>query len=313
LLLSRADRLAVSDIVEHEFICDHLLAETNQEHRWPLAAWRLCQENLQLANQDSTAASEGWLCADPVYIHPDRTEALLLAHEELELQLEEAQALAQLINQHYQDEPWQLHVASTHRWYIQTDRDYDITTRSLARVKGLNIFEHLPSGEDSRYWQQCMNEIQMLLHASDINMQREAQGQLPVNSLWLWGHGRTVSPGGFPWRHVYSNDAVVTGLALGSGSEVHAMPESANQIDNQHDKVFIYMDTLQRLLQQQDIHGWLAELQSVEDNWFKPLMQSVRNQQLELTLLFDDQQAYRLGARQLRRWWRRRKSNQLLS
>ena len=310
LLLSRAERISVTDVVEHDFILDYIrgqLSVSDSQHKmWPMARWRLAVETIDIESD-----SNHWLCADPVYIHPDRSEALLYAHEELDIQLDEAQALTELINQHYKDDPWQLHVGSCHRWYIELEKPFDLATSTLQLVKGNNVFDYLPSGEDGRYWQQCMNEVQMLLHSSDVNQQREAQGKMPVNSLWLWGYGSQEEHENLPWNHIYTNDAVLKGLGLYSGSEVDDLPESADGIVNDDDKVLVYYDKLQALSQQQDIYAWLTELQSLEDNWFEPLLDRVRKEAIQLTVLLDENEAYSFTGKHLRRWWRRSSKNKL--
>lgn len=310
LLLSRADRVSATDVIKHDFLDDYsneqLTGSTHPLASWPLAQWRLAIDDEMLK-----AESDYWLCADPVYIHPDRSQALLYAHEELDVQPEEAQALAELINEHYKDEAWQLHVGSSQRWYIKLDQQANLKTSTLQQAKGKNIFDYLPSGEDSRYWQQCMNEIQMLLHSSDVSQQREAQGKMPINSLWFWGHGLPVVQDKLPWQQIFSDDAVISGFALCGGSKIGNIPESINNLDTNSDATLIYYDKLKSLLQQQDFYGWLNELQALEDNWFAPLLEQVKKQGMELTVVLDDNEAYYLTARHLKRWWRRPHKNRL--
>ena len=38
-------------------------------------------------------------------------------------------------------------------------------------------------------WYRLFNEIQMYLHQHPLNQERQAQGKLPINSLWAWGSG----------------------------------------------------------------------------------------------------------------------------
>jgi hypothetical protein len=50
-----------------------------------------------------------------------------------------------------------------------------------------------PYTEQSRqhlHWYRLLNEMQMFLHAHDLNRERERRGRLAVNSLWFWGGGR---------------------------------------------------------------------------------------------------------------------------
>jgi hypothetical protein len=310
LLLSRADKISAADIVKHDYFLARLSGDASHDNSWPLAQWRLENEELGVES-----VANHWLCADPVYIHPDRSEAILYAHEELQIQSEEAQALADLINHHYQDDPWQLHVGNSHRWYIQLEQTFDFMTWPLSSVKGKNVFEHLPVGDDSRYWQQCMNEIQMLLHDCEVNQQREQLGLMPVNSLWFWGYGRSTQTHTeqLKWDRVYSNDAVLNGLAKCSGCNVSGLPASINAIDTVSDKeVLVYVDKLKSLLQAQDIYGWLNTLQEFENNWISPLLDRFKKQpDLQVILLVDDNEAYQITKKNMKRWWRRSNKNNL--
>jgi len=49
--------------------------------------------------------------------------------------------------------------------------------------------EFLPSGADTPAHRNLLSEIEMALHDHAVNLEREANGQLPVNSLWIWGGG----------------------------------------------------------------------------------------------------------------------------
>lgn len=307
LILSRADRISATDVIEHDYIL-HQLSENPEPVNWPLAQWRLAVEELEFPT-----GNYQWLCADPVYIHPDRAEALLMAHEELEIDIAEARLLAELINQHYLDEPWELHVGSELRWYIKLEKPYDVTTSALQGVKGKNIFEFLPSGEDARYWQQCMNELQMLLHASEVNQKREEKGLLPINSLWFWGYGQHEYDKALHWKKIYSDDPVINGLGILSDSEISALPDELNDIENINGNVLVVYQQLQPALQQQDIFSWLDELQYLESYWFAPLVNKVKNTpDLQVTLLLSKDEAYQFSRKQINRWWRFWNKNSLI-
>ncbi|MEJ2142593.1 MAG: hypothetical protein P8Y24_09625 [Gammaproteobacteria bacterium] len=294
-------------MIEHDFILHQLSEYSDQHNDWPLAEWRLALEDI-----NESPGQHHWLCADPVYIHPDRSEALLLAHEELEITHEEAEQLANLINQHYKDEPWELHVGSTHRWYIKSLQDYELQTRTINSVKGKNIFDYLPSGNDARYWQQCMNELQMLLHTSDINQQREEKGLLQINSLWLWGYGKRASEAGLNWDKIYSDDAVLNGLGIISGCDVARLTDELEDIEDTKGNILVYIQRLEEASQQQDIFTWLEELQYLEKYWFEPLLKKMEElPELLVTLLIDNNMAFQVSRKHMKRWWRSKNRNKL--
>ncbi|MBW4054729.1 MAG: cofactor-independent phosphoglycerate mutase [Proteobacteria bacterium] len=57
-------------------------------------------------------------------------------------------------------------------------------------ITGKAIIDSLPRGDGAEMLINIMNHAQMVLHSHTVNVQRKEQGQLPANSVWLWGHGK---------------------------------------------------------------------------------------------------------------------------
>lgn len=58
-------------------------------------------------------------------------------------------------------------------------------------ISGKAIIDSLPRGDGADTLNSIMNHAQMVLHSHPINVKRKEQGNLPANSIWLWGHGKT--------------------------------------------------------------------------------------------------------------------------
>ena len=58
-------------------------------------------------------------------------------------------------------------------------------------ISGKAILASLPSGDGADMLNNIMNHAQMVLHNHPVNIRRKEQGNLPANSVWLWGHGKT--------------------------------------------------------------------------------------------------------------------------
>ena len=294
--LALSKTITGKEVIDNDFLFEHLASEYSKA--WPQALWRLHGES------STIEAVKTLLCADPVYIHPDRDEALLYAHEEINLNEDEAIELVALINAHYQDESWTLHMASPHRWYIRTEDEHEVYAASIHEVKGKNIFEFLPRGEHGRYWQQCLNEIQMLLHSCDINQQREQDGLLPVNSLWFWGAGKPVNLL-INQDRVFSNDPVVKGMAVALGKQVDSLPVNIKEILTMGSDLLVYYDVLQKSLRAEDYAGWLSALEEFDINWLKPLIEHLsNNKDCIVNLAVSEKEAYQLDYKRLTSWLR---------
>ncbi len=58
-------------------------------------------------------------------------------------------------------------------------------------ISGKAILASLPSGDGADKLNNIMNHAQMVLQNHPVNIRRKEQGDLPANSVWLWGHGKT--------------------------------------------------------------------------------------------------------------------------
>ncbi len=71
--------------------------------------------------------------------------------------------------------------------------------------------DFLPSGEDTATHRNLLSEIEMALHEHEVNLEREASGQLPINSLWLWGGGFAPEQITRAQPPLFSDDALLSG------------------------------------------------------------------------------------------------------
>jgi 2,3-bisphosphoglycerate-independent phosphoglycerate mutase len=58
-------------------------------------------------------------------------------------------------------------------------------------ISGKAVLDSLPSGDGADVLNNIMNHAQMVLHTHPVNVRRKDLGNLPANSVWLWGHGKT--------------------------------------------------------------------------------------------------------------------------
>ena len=71
--------------------------------------------------------------------------------------------------------------------------------------------DFLPSGDDTAMHRNLLSEIEMALHEHEVNLEREANGLLPINSLWLWGGGFAPEQITRVPPPLFSDDALLTG------------------------------------------------------------------------------------------------------
>ncbi len=160
------------------------------------------------------AADTGWLSADPAWVRPEMTGVRLLACGRLQLNMEEAQALAEPLLPVFAELGMQLLVSTPDHWHVQLPPGLALPKFDAPeQAMGEDLSQHLPAGEEGRQWRILLNDIQVLLHQHPLNAQRHARGLAPVNSLWLWGGGHLPLPMRSTLDGTISDDLLLRALA----------------------------------------------------------------------------------------------------
>jgi len=144
----------------------------------------------------------------------------------------------------------------------------------------------LPKGDEAMHWHRIFNEIQMLLFAHPVNEAREARGELPVNSVWLWGGG--CSPveqlqkadenllSGHPYGSVSSDD-VLAGMFASIANIPFAGWAGRWSGKEANGEQLLVWNELHRALQRGDLVAWCDALQDFETGYAQPLWQALRS------------------------------------
>jgi len=244
---------------------------------------------------DLDASSGWWLHADPVHLVADCDQLYLSASNALGVTRSEADELVAEFNRLYAEDGWQFLVATPQRWYLRLPQSLVMRTTPTAEAMGHRVREVLPQGEQALVFQRAMTEMQMLLHASQVNVRRTEQGQLMVNSLWFWGGGELpVATNVSAWSRVVADDPLARGLARLHGVEVDT-PASAS---------LGLVAEQSRLLWQTTVES----LELSEQALFAPLLAMLRAGELaELVIALPGLGCWYIDRAALRRWWCRRK------
>ncbi|MFA7592642.1 MAG: hypothetical protein WCY26_02750 [Thiohalobacteraceae bacterium] len=299
-LLTRADRWpepADADALRYR-LCGYALPEGQDRPD----AWLSYQMDVGATVPDAL------LRADPVHLRADRSHLVLFDGAHLQIVDAEVQALAAAFNMHYAADGMRLEFATPVRGYLHLPRQPDMRTTPLARASGHDIDASLPSGPDARDWHRFLNEVQMLFHEHPVNREREARGRPLINSLWLWGGGPPLAAEASDWQGVWCEDTVLQGLARLNGIPCADPPTDVRAwlhelVGGSH---LVCLDGLRPAVAYGDVESWLAETGRLEQDWFTPLLQALRDRRLrELMLYPDDGQGYRITRGAWWRFWRR--------
>jgi len=282
--------LVIADLfLPHQATADAGLHLPALEKMLARGAWRsagvsslehhLCELFAVTIRQDApiapvSAAFDGleegsWLRADPVHLRLQRDQLVLLPAE---ADMEDAGLLSAALNAHFAGQGIAFFAPHPQRWYLRLDRVPDIETVPLSQAAGRNVRDLLPRGREAGHWHRLFNEIQMLLFAHPLNAAREARGELPINSLWLWGCGTNVAPQK-NYEQVSSDDDLAAMFAVAAGIPFSAWAAVWHGEQNRQLLVFT---GLRRALKNGDLHAWHTALQQFETSHAEPLWHALR-------------------------------------
>ena len=253
-------------------------------------------------------ASGTWLRADPVYLSPDRDGLILMDSFILNLSQHDALAIADEVNKVIGKYGWTIEVPFEDRWYIRIDDNLDITTTELSTVVGCDIAGYLPRGDDSTEFHNLLNEIQMQLHAADINKLRETNGELPVNSVWFWGFGRIEKIPEPRWGAVFTDDVFVRSLAQLASTPCYDVPQHILAIQEhceKNDDVLVVLPQCLTPSQYQNIQLWHQALVLLEGTWFVQALEWLQQGKLKRLRIISDAHDFQLGRFALKKFWRK--------
>ena len=274
-LLARGRCMTLAPVGMEAWLCQAF--EVGRQHDWPVAP-------LTLMTDGGEPGDDYWLRCDPVHLRPQRSKLLLVDGGLIAPTPEEACALITALNSHFAQDGLVFCSPRPERWYLSLARAPALATHALPDVAGKDIDRYLPAGDDSLRWHRRLNEIQMLLHAHPVNEARVARNQPTINSVWLWGGGVKPVLHGRHFTCVWSDDALALALAARSDATSHALPNTAAPLlaaatDNT-DRQLAVLPQLRSATGRGDFDLWRTELNSLERDWFAPLLEALRRKHL---------------------------------
>jgi hypothetical protein len=257
----------------------------------------------------------------PVFLYPDMAQLVLADDLTDQITVNEAKdiclSINQLFNETEQDKSWELIYYSKHQWFLVADFQL-INQPMVTNMMGKALSKPIAETENSSYWVQTLNEIQMLLFSLPFNQQRAQQSKSQCNSLWLWGEsyysGDENRDKTQLWDCVYSDNYLVKQLADYSkqscqdGYDLHSILEDKLPV-NKTDHVLIVLDELESAIKCNDPFAIIDVLSQYEQQWFNPLKEAVLSSAVRsINIISNGEQSFTLQRRHLKSWWKRDKT-----
>lgn len=244
-----------------------------------------------------------WLCADPVSLQLQRAQMLLLP--DVAVRPEEAAAMCAGLNEHFAGMGMHFFAPHPRRWYVRLDAAAQIATTPLRQVAWRDAKFHQPQGADALRWQRLATELQMLLYAHPANREREAHGEVVINSLWLWGEGRAV-PLCTEFTAIGGDDelagAFAQAAAIGRSDSLPAMLAGGGE------QGLWLCAAPGAAMRRGDLYAWREAMQQFEHECAQPLLRALQTGRLQRLVLEvpseEGMQRFELSSRAAWKLWR---------
>ena len=133
-------------------------------------------------------------------------EGATIAHPaSFELTNDEADALFDAVSGLWADRAISALPLNARQWRIWLDPIASTRSLTPSAMAEMRLTDWWPQEDSLREWRRLLNEIQMVWHEHPVNLAREERGEVPINSLWLYG-------GAQGWSTTQSPTATYEGL-----------------------------------------------------------------------------------------------------
>lgn len=238
--------------------------------------------------QGLSLGEQPWMRADPVHLQTGQDHALLWDAETLDLSADEADAILETLNTHFAPDGLHFERGTPEQWYVGVPAPVRAETWPPEHVSGRNAFHFLPGGAEGARLRAWLNEAQMLLHDHPVNRARRNAGAPELSGIWFWGAGSLESPGTLPVDTVWTEDAVLGGVARLEGIDWQAVPQdfarwAACAAGRRHG---VELKQGAAATRQGDPQAWLEAVEAFDRDWLVPALDFVDRGRLQELQVF---------------------------
>lgn len=285
---------------------DSLIFSETALERVSYAQQRLAGEVQSPVDSDSGY----WYCADPVYLKADRDQVLLSHPASVQIQNSEAAALISAFNQLFKEDGIQLWRSSecAERWYLRSDKPWQLTTTPLDESEGKGIRELMPQGADALRWSKVIAEVEMLFFGHPVNQRRSERGEPLISSSWLWGEHSQNSPVHHSWDLLVGQHPLLKGLSRMRDTPLLEVAPAFDELIECPGNGLMIIDELSGLQRAGAYEDIVVRLQELEQKIFVPALAVLQQGRLkELRVQPANGFIYTIHRPNLLRFWRRSK------
>ena len=166
-----------------------------------------------------------WIAgADPVYLEPRLDHLCLHTLRDPEISKAELRALFDHLQEVLSEGSGYGFARLGHHGYLRSETAIATADVDAESVDGLVPNDFLPGGDTAATFRGLLSEIEMALHDHPVNVERELQGKVPVNSLWIWGGGNAPEVQDLPHPPLFADDPLLRGYWESVSGSVDTWP-----------------------------------------------------------------------------------------
>ncbi|PLX86409.1 MAG: cofactor-independent phosphoglycerate mutase [Desulfuromonas sp.] len=153
---------------------------------------------------------------------------------------DDARQLVETLQQELGDDEFSFYPGVSYRHLLvwRNGRD-QLTCVPPHDISAQSIEGHLPTGDGADRLLDLTNSAQMILNMHPVNHQRTERGEVPANSIWLWGQGRR--PQIQTYQDLYGlSGAVISavdlikGIGICAGLDIVEVPGATGYLDTNY-------------------------------------------------------------------------------
>ena len=259
---------------------------------WPLRDGALPFAAAAAAQDGIAVGNAAWCLLTPAHWSAGRDRVTMLDPATLQLGQAESRALCEALRALFESEGFTFAWGAPLRWYAAHPSLAYLPCASLDRVIGRDIESWLPPQQRSHLLRRLQSEAQLVFYTHAVNEEREARGELAVNSFWISGCGAQLPGIGGPVH------------LPGSGGLMH-LPDSGGPAHLPDQRAALQqLESLRTPMLTGDWAGWAEAWRALDAGVLAQLVQRCEAGETVALTLSGSRNWQRFDAVPLS-WWRR--------
>ena len=175
-----------------------------------------------------------------VNLHPHAGRLYMQDYSAGHISTQDGRELIEELQKHLNDDEFQFYPGVGYRHLLVWRNGKDkITATPPHDITGKNIIDFLPSGDGADRLMNLMNSSQLIFFNHPQYKRRLANDEVPANSIWLWGQGKSPRIPSYADKFSLSGAVIsavdlIRGIGVYAGLDIISVPGATGYIDTNY-------------------------------------------------------------------------------